>query len=142
PPSLNRAFFETVARDLPDNLVVVIAEYAGEPIATAICFSSENTLYGRYWGSSGRYHSLHFETCYYQGIEYCIVNGLDRFEPGTQGEHKVARGFVPAETWSAHWLSHPQFTAAIDGYLDSERGYIDEYIDAVNEHVPYRKDPG
>ncbi|MFW2404603.1 MAG: GNAT family N-acetyltransferase [Gammaproteobacteria bacterium] len=139
-PYLNRAFFEQVSRTMPEHLVVVIAESDAEPIATAICFRSADTLYGRYWGSSGRYHSLHFETCYYQGIDYCIANGIDRFEPGTQGEHKIARGFVPTETWSAHWLSHPQFNAAIDDYIGREREYIDDYIDAVNAHVPYRKD--
>jgi len=138
-PYLNQEFFRKIARALPEQLIVVIAEFRHEPIATAICFRSDDTLYGRYWGSSGRYHSLHFETCYYQGIDYCIENQLSCFEPGTQGEHKIARGFVPTETWSAHWLSHPQFTAAIDDYLDRERGYIDDYIDAVNEHVPYRK---
>jgi len=138
-PYLNQEFFRRVSQALPEQIVVIIAEFQHEPIATAICFRSDDTLYGRYWGSSGRYHSLHFETCYYQGIDYCIENELTRFEPGTQGEHKIARGFVPTETWSAHWLSHPQFAAAIDDYLDRERGYIDEYIDAVNEHVPYRK---
>lgn len=140
-PYLSQAFFEEVALGLPEQLIVVIAEYRREPIATAICFRSNDTLYGRYWGSSGRYHSLHFETCYYQGIDYCIANRLACFEPGTQGEHKIARGFVPTETWSAHWLSHPQFNAVIDDYLDRERNYIDDYIEAVNEHVPYRKTP-
>ena len=139
-PYLNREFFEEVSHTMPEQLVIVIAEHHGEPIATAICFRSSDTLYGRYWGSSGRYHSLHFETCYYQGIDYCIANGMAHFEPGTQGEHKIARGFVPTETWSAHWLSHPQFNAAIDDYIGREREYIDDYIDAVNAHAPYRKD--
>jgi predicted N-acyltransferase len=139
-PYLNQEFFESVSSALPEQTVVILAIHEDEPIATAICFRSDDTLYGRYWGSAGRFHSLHFETCYYQGIEYCIKNGLQTFEPGTQGEHKIARGFVPTETWSAHWLSHPQFTAAIDDYLDRERSYIDEYMDAVNQHVPYRKD--
>jgi hypothetical protein len=138
-PYLNEAFFKIIAQTLPRNIVVILAEFNSEPIATAICFRSHDTLYGRYWGSSGRYHSLHFETCYYQGIDYCIANGLDRFEPGTQGEHKISRGFVPAETWSAHWLSHPQFASAVDDYLDRERSHIDDYIDAVREHVPYRE---
>jgi predicted N-acyltransferase len=140
-PYLNQAFFQQIAQKLPEQLIVIIAEHDGEPIATAFFFLSDKRLYGRYWGSAGRYHSLHFETCYYQGIDYCIANGLDCFEPGTQGEHKIARGFVPTETWSAHWLSHPRFNAAIDDYLDRERGYIDEYMDAVNQHVPYRQDP-
>ncbi len=141
-PYLNQQFFVAISRDLPKQIVVFLAMYNEEPIATAICFRSSDTLYGRYWGSSARYHSLHFETCYYQGIDYCIANGLSHFEPGTQGEHKIARGFVPTETWSAHWLSHPQFAAAIDDYLDREREYIDDYMDAVQEHVPYKKTSG
>jgi predicted N-acyltransferase len=141
-PYLNEAFFIEISRALPGQIVVFLAIAPdGQPVATAICFLGPDTLYGRYWGSTGRYHSLHFETCYYQGIDYCIANGLTRFEPGTQGEHKIARGFVATETWSAHWLSHPQFAAAIDDYLDRERGYMDDYIDAVREHEPYRREP-
>jgi predicted N-acyltransferase len=120
---------------------VILAVAKNKPIATAVCFRDADTLYGRYWGSSERFHSLHFETCYYQGIDYCIANGMKRFDPGTQGEHKIARGFAATETWSAHWLSHPQFAAAIDDYLERERGYIDEYMDAVRNHEPYRRDP-
>jgi len=139
-PYLNEEFFVEVSARLPRQVVVILAMHENEPIATAICFRSNDTLYGRYWGSTGRYHSLHFETCYYQGIDYCIANGLKNFEPGTQGEHKISRGFVPTETWSAHWLSQPQFAAAIDHYLDRERVYIDEYMDAVRKHVPYRRE--
>lgn len=140
-PYLNEQFFLEVSQTLPDQIVVVLALFGDEPIATAICFRSADTLFGRYWGSSGRYHSLHFETCYYQGIEYCIANGLAHFEPGTQGEHKISRGFVATRTWSAHWLSHPQFAAAVNDYLDRERDYIDEYMDAVRAHEPYRQEP-
>jgi hypothetical protein len=139
-PYLNEKFFIEISRRLPDQILVILAVHGDEPIAVAICFRSDDTLYGRYWGSSGRYHSLHFETCYYQGIEYCIANGLARFEPGTQGEHKISRGFVATETWSAHWLSHPQFAEAVNDYLVRERDYIDDYIDAVREHEPYRHD--
>ncbi len=138
-PYLNPAFFTRISTVLPDNVLAIVALRQGEPVATALCFRSADTLYGRYWGSQGDYHSLHFETCYYQGIEYCIEQGLQSFEPGTQGEHKISRGFVPTETWSAHWLSHPQFGAAIDQYLDRERSQIDEYIEAASDHVPYRK---
>jgi len=138
-PYLNTAFFTTVAARMPENILVILAEYRDEPIASAICFRSQNALFGRYWGSSARYHSLHFETCYYQGIEYCIANGLQRFEPGTQGEHKISRGFEPTETWSAHWLSHPQFADAVDVFLDRERAYTDDYIDAVRDHMPFRR---
>ena len=141
-PYLNGDFFLEVARTLPEQLVVVLAEFAGEAIAVAVCFRSADTFYGRYWGSAGRYHSLHFETCYYQGIDYCIAHGLAHFEPGTQGEHKISRGFVPAETWSAHWLSHPQFAAAVDDYLERERNHIDDYMAAVREHAPYRDKHG
>ena len=139
-PYLNEAFFVEISARLPEQIVVILAIYDDEPIATAIFFRSEETLFGRYWGSTDRFHSLHFETCYYQGIDYCIANSLSVFEPGTQGEHKISRGFIPTETWSAHWLSQPQFAAAIDHYLDRERVYIDEYMDAVREHAPYRRD--
>jgi hypothetical protein len=138
-PYLNEKFFRTVAARLPEHLLVIVALLADEPVAVAICFRSSDTLYGRYWGSAGEYHSLHFETCYYQGIEYCIAQGLQRFEPGTQGEHKISRGFAPTEVWSAHWLSHRQFAAAVDDYLEKEREHIDLYIEATGAHVPYRR---
>jgi predicted N-acyltransferase len=138
-PYLNEDFFRRLCAALPDSLHVILALRGDEPVATAICYRGADTLYGRYWGSSADYHSLHFETCYYQGIEYCIKHGIRLFEPGTQGEHKISRGFVPTATWSAHWLSHPQFFAAIDQYLDRERAHIDRYIAEVNEHVPYRR---
>ncbi len=97
---------------MPSNLLVILARHHGAPIAAAICFRSSTTLYGRYWGSVADFHSLHFETCYYQGIDYCIREGLERFEPGTQGEHKIARGFMPQPTWSCHWLRDPEFHRA------------------------------
>ena len=105
-------------------------------------YESEAALYGRYWGSDGHYDALHFETCYYQGIDYCIETGKRRFEPGTQGEHKVARGFVPVATWSAHWLAHPEFANAIERYLSEEGRHVDRYMDAVDAHVPYKSDGG
>jgi predicted N-acyltransferase len=110
------------------------------PVATAIFFRSNDTLYGRYWGAAAEFHSLHFETCYYQGIEYCIEHGLSRFEPGTQGEHKVPRGFEPTTTWSAHWIADARFRRAIDNYLEQERAAIDQYIETVQEHTPFRRD--
>ncbi|HHQ14716.1 MAG TPA: N-acetyltransferase [Chromatiales bacterium] len=141
-PYLGLEFFVEVAATLPDQTLAIVAEHDGEAIGTAICFRSSDTLYGRYWGASARYHSLHFETCYYQGIDYCIENGLQHFEPGTQGEHKVSRGFVPTETWSAHWLADPRFAAAVDDYLRRERRYINEYMQSVDQHLPYRRDDG
>jgi predicted N-acyltransferase len=117
---------------------VILAIHEDEPISSAICFRSDDSLYGRYWGSAGRFHSLHFETCYYPGIEYCIKNGLQTFEPGTQGEHKIARGFVPVNTWSAHYIADPRFSNAIADYLEREGEHIDGYVDELNLHVPYK----
>lgn len=139
---LNASFFRAVSAALPGAVVVKVAEYQGRPIATAIFFRGADTLYGRYWVAAAEFHSLHFETCYYQGIEYCIEQGLRRFEPGTQGEHKVPRGFEPTQTWSAHWIADPRFRRAIDSYLDQERTAVDEYMRQVEEHVPFKKESG
>ncbi len=120
PPYLNAAFFQRVAAALGEAFIAVLALRAGETVAMAVYFRSADTLYGRYWGAAGDYHSLHFEACYYQGIDYCIRHGLARFEPGTQGEHKLARGFEPAFTWSAHWLADPGLRGAVARYLERE----------------------
>ncbi len=137
-PYFNQAFFSGLSGQLPDNLLVILAERDSRPIGAAVFYVSDTTLYGRYWGSDGHYDALHFETCYYQGIDYCIENGLQLFEPGTQGEHKIARGFAPVSTWSAHWLAHPEFANAIERYLDAEGQHVDRYIDAVDGHTPYK----
>ncbi len=137
-PYFNQAFFEGLSRRLGNHLLVIQAEKDDQPIAAAVFFESDTALYGRYWGSEGHYDALHFETCYYQGIDYCIESGKQRFEPGTQGEHKVARGFVPTPTWSAHWLAHPEFANAIERYVDEEGRHIDRYMDAVDTHTPYK----
>jgi uncharacterized protein len=139
---LNVDFFRSVSAALPGAVVVKLAEFEGAPIATAIFFRGGDTLYGRYWGAAAEFNSLHFETCYYQGIEYCIEQGLRRFEPGTQGEHKVPRGFEPTQTWSAHWIADPRFRRAIDSYLDQERTAVDEYMRQVQEHVPFKRESG
>jgi predicted N-acyltransferase len=138
---LNVEFFQSVSAVMPHSVVIKLAEYQGHPIATAIFFRGDEVLYGRYWGAAANYHSLHFETCYYQGIEYCIEQGLKHFEPGTQGEHKVPRGFEPTATWSAHWIADPRFRRAIDHYLNDERAAIDQYILQVEEHTPYHRGP-
>jgi uncharacterized protein len=139
-PYLNRAFFSQIARELGPSLIVKLALRAGEPVAAAVFFRSDDTLYGRYWGAAADYHSLHFEACYYQGIDYCIEHGLQRFEPGTQGEHKIARGFEPAFTWSAHWIADPTLRRAIGAYLQREGDAIDAYASAAGEHAPFRRD--
>jgi predicted N-acyltransferase len=142
-PYLTRAFFTEICRTLGDALVIKVARVAGEPIATSICFRSGDTLYGRYWGCASQdYHSLHFEACYYQGIEFCIEHGLSRFEPGAQGEYKVSRGFEPAYTWSAHYIADPRFRRAIGDYLVQEGSAVDAYAAEVQEHVPYRERRG
>ena len=137
-PYFNQAFFEGLGQRLQENVLVILAEKDEHPIAAAVFYESETALYGRYWGSDGHYDALHFETCYYQGIDYCIETEKNVFEPGTQGEHKIARGFSPVTTWSAHWLAHPEFADAIERYLDHEGRHIDRYIDAVDAHTPYK----
>jgi predicted N-acyltransferase len=137
-PYLNLDFFKRIAAAMPDQLMLKIARHGREPIAVAIFFVGEDALFGRYWGAGGNFHSLHFETCYYQGIEYCIEHGLRRFEPGTQGEHKVPRGFVPTLTSSMHDIVDPRFSAAIRDFAQREARGVDHYAAAVNEHVPYR----
>jgi len=139
-PYLNLAFFEQISSSIPDNVLVILAEVSDEPVAAAVLFVGKDALYGRYWGSNGHYNSLHFETCYYQGIDYCIEHGLSRFEPGTQGEHKISRGFLPATTYSAHWLAQEAFFDAIGNYVAEEAQHVDRYMHAVDEHSPYRKD--
>ena len=139
-PYFDLDFFLRVSETLPDNILVILAEKDASPVAAALFFESATTLYGRYWGSNGHHDALHFETCYYQGIDYCIERGLQVFEPGTQGEHKISRGFVPVSTWSAHWLAHPEFLSAISAYVDEEARHVDRYMDAVDAHSPYRND--
>ena len=139
-PYFSLDFFLRISESLPDNILVILAEKDASPVAAALFFESTTTLYGRYWGSNGHYDALHFETCYYQGIDYCIEKGLQVFEPGTQGEHKISRGFSPVSTWSAHWLAHPEFLSAISAYVDEEARHIDRYMDAVDERSPYRND--
>jgi predicted N-acyltransferase len=137
-PYLTRAFFSEVARVLPDALMVKLAVHGRTVVAAAIFFCCEEALFGRYWGAAADYHSLHFETCYHQGIEFCIERGITRFEPGTQGEHKVSRGFEPAITWSAHYIADADFRAAIGEYLAREGAAVEAYALEVQGHVPYR----
>lgn len=138
-PYFSYEFFVDVSRHMPDNILVVMAEKNRQPVAAAVFYVSDAVLYGRYWGNNTNYNALHFETCYYQGIDFCIANGKKIFEPGTQGEHKISRGFRPVSTWSAHWLARPEFFTAIADYLDEEERHVERYIAAVHEHSPYRK---
>jgi len=98
----------------------------------------KDTLYGRHWGCSAEFHSLHFEACYYQGLDYCIKHGLKYFEPGAQGEHKISRGFLPTPTWSAHWIAHPEFNAVIKQFIEREHDGMQHYINNLTEHSPFK----
>lgn len=136
---LNRTFFSEIAERMPDSLVVIFAFHGKRPVACAICFRDAHTLYGRHWGCEQEYHSLHFETCYYQGIDYCIREGLKYFNPGTQGEHKLARGFEPTATWSVHYLDNPVFRQAINDFLQRETRMLQAYLRDARKHLPFHK---
>lgn len=138
-PYLNRRFFGMIGQTMPENILLIIAELDGQPIASALNIMSSTTLYGRYWGAVQHVPMLHFETCYYQAIDYCISRGLRIFEGGAQGEHKLSRGFMPVETLSAHWLAHPEFANAVKRFLDRESAGIEGYVDELNERAPFRK---
>jgi len=137
-PYLSLPFFLDLSAHLTKTLYIATAHCNDLIIATAIFFRGVDTLYGRYWGADADYHSLHFETCYHQGIEYCIKENIQHFEPGTQGEHKIARGFSPTLTHSAHDIREPRFRAAIDDFLEEERLGVLGYAQAVTDHVPYK----
>ena len=136
-PHLNRAFFANLRQSMPDNLVLIVAEKNGEPIACSFCIKDQQRLYGRHWGTLEYVPGLHFETCYQQGIEYAIVHCLQGFEGGAQGEHKLARGLVPTATHSWHWLEHAEFRDAVDRFLERETDAIAHYIDELEG--PYRR---
>jgi predicted N-acyltransferase len=138
-PYLNPEFFARISRRLGRGFMVKLALQSGTPVAAAVFLRGGNALYGRYWGAEEALHSLHFEACYYQGIDYCIEHGLARFEPGTQGEHKIARGFEAAITWSAHWIEHPGLRTAIAQSLRREATAIAAYAAEVDAHAPFRK---
>lgn len=137
-PYLNLDFFQRIGRSMPDNILLVIAEREGRPIAASLVIHSADVLYGRYWGELEHVPCLHFEAAYYQPLEFCIEQGIAVFEGGAQGEHKMARGFLPTRTWSAHWLAHPGFADAIERFLEREKGGIDDYIDELNDRNPFK----
>ena len=138
PPALNEDFFQRIGATLPHNTLLVIATREGRPIASALNLFTGEVLYGRSWGAFEFHSGLHFETCYYQAIEFCIARGIRTFEGGAQGEHKLARGFLPVTTRSAHWLAHPQFARAVDDYLQQETNAISGYVDELNERSPFK----
>ena len=136
-PSLNREFFGEIARRFGDSFQVCIAARSGEPLAAAIFWHDGQRLYGRYWGSLIDCKDVHFEACYYQGIDFCIRRGLRAFEPGAQGEHKIRRGFVPTRTRSFHYIRHPGMRQAIARYLDHEAAALLQYREHLDSLVPF-----
>lgn len=108
-------------------------------IAISLLFVDDSTLYGRVWGCSEEYDHLHFELCYYQGIDYCIKNKLQRFDPGAQGEHKISRGFLPTKTVSAHWIEHPEFNTLIKRFTDHEKKMMSEHCEELTISSPFKK---
>ena len=122
--------------------MLVVAEDRGELTAAALNLLGEDALYGRNWGALGDYRFLHFEACYYQAIEFAIEHGLARVEAGAQGEHKIQRGYMPVQTYSAHWIADPGLRDAVESYLARERREIDREIAGLATYGPFRKDPG
>ena len=141
-PYLNRAFFGALAERMPDNVLLVIAEREGEPIAAALDLFSEQALYGRYWGSTEYVPGLHFEACYYQAIEFCIERRIGRFEGGAQGVHKLARGLLPVATHSLHAIADRSFATAIADYCARERVDVAHSIDELEAGSPFREAAG
>lgn len=137
-PYLNADFFARMATTMPNNITMVIAERNGNPIASSLLIHNEKVLYGRYWGCLESVSCLHFETAYYQAIDFCIKHKIATFEGGAQGEHKLARGFLPIKTYSAHWLAEPAFADAVARFLEREQHGISQYVDELNEHSPYK----
>ena len=143
-PYLNRDFFTRIGASMPEYIHLIFANFEGKPIASSMIFrnrdaNSQERAYGRYWGAIQGIKNLHFETAYYQPLEFCIAHGIQWFEGGAQGEHKMARGFLPQKTWSAHWLAHPAFADAIERFLEREGGGIDDYLSELNERNPFRQ---
>lgn len=138
-PYLTRAFFSLLAERLPDNIRVVIARLQQQPAAMAFYLKDGQSLYGRYWGCLAEFDRLHFETCFYQGMDFAIAEGLQRFDAGAQGEHKLVRGFEPQMTHSWHYLCHPGLRAAVDDFLQQERQGVHLWAEEAHDALPYRR---
>ena len=138
-PYLTRAFFDSVQQDLRDDVVLVLAERDGRYVAGALNFVGRETLYGRYWGCNEHHPCLHFELCYYQAIDIAIERGLTRVEAGAQGDHKLARGYLPTVCHSLHWVRDPGFASAIEDYLKAERAAIADDIEILTSYGPFKK---
>ncbi|MEO5696950.1 MAG: GNAT family N-acetyltransferase [Burkholderiaceae bacterium] len=143
-PYLTRDFFERMASEMAQNWLLFTAWKDGQRIAASlICIDPQRrTAFGRYWGASLHVPCLHFEACYYRPLAWCIANGYERFEGGAQGEHKMARGLLPVQTWSAHWLAHPRFAQAVSDFLEREGAGVSGYMDELNERRPFKAATG
>ncbi|WP_315387767.1 GNAT family N-acetyltransferase [uncultured Stenotrophomonas sp.] len=137
-PALTLPFLKHLAETMPRQLVIFLAMLDEQPVAGALCLRGADTLYGRYWGGA-TLPGLHFETCYYQGIEYCLRESLARFEPGAQGEHKLARGFLPRTVRSRHWIGEPAFAEALAGWCEQERADVRRYAEVLAGHSPFKE---
>lgn len=138
-PALTLPFLQHLAQTMPRQLVMFLADHDGRTIAGALCLRGHDTLYGRYWGAEAPLPGLHFETCYYQGIAYCLREGLARFEPGAQGEHKIARGFLPALVRSRHWIADPEFAGALANWCAEESQAVRRYALTLQSHSPFKQ---
>lgn len=138
-PTITLEFVRHLAKEMPRSLVLFFAERDGHPIAGALCLRGGDTLYGRYWGATEAIPGLHFETCYYQGIDYCLREGLTRFEPGAQGEHKLARGFLPTLVRSRHWIAEPSFRDALSHWCEQERTAVSRYATTLASRSPFKQ---
>ncbi|WP_417696921.1 GNAT family N-acetyltransferase [Psychromonas sp.] len=138
-PHLNKQFFTQIISSMPDNILLIIASDQEKDVACALFFHDDSQLYGRYWGATQYYNNLHFELCYYQGFEFCIEHNLSRFNPGTQGEHKIQRGFEPVLTYSYHWIMHPGFKQAIKDFCQQERTHMLTYQAQCRELLPFKQ---
>ena len=142
-PYLTRDFFARMASAMPENWLLFVGWKDGERIAASLIGidPQRRVAFGRYWGATEYIACLHFDACYYMPLAWCIANGYQRFEGGAQGEHKMARGLLPVQTWSAHWLAHPQFAQAVSDFLGREGAGVANYLDELNERRPFKTVP-
>tara|TARA_R110002167_G_scaffold504_5_gene2317 strand:- start:1619 stop:2770 length:1152 start_codon:yes stop_codon:yes gene_type:complete len=138
-PYLNWDFFRRIHQSLRNNMLLVLAEHQQQPVGAALFLFDQQSLYGRWWGGHTQYDCLHFEACYYQGIEFAIENKLERFDPGTQGEHKLLRGFEPTRTSSLHWIRHPGLHRAVQQSLIQERQQVAAYMQQARQQLPFKR---
>lgn len=138
-PYLTRTFFDIVQDEMRDDVLLILAERDGKPVAGALNFIGRDTLFGRYWGCIEHHQNLHFELCYYRAIDFAIKHKLKRVEAGAQGDHKLARGYMPVTTHSLHWIADPGFRSAVEQFLDAERTAVDEENEILTSYGPFRK---